>query len=189
MKLKTISLLLFVMLGLSSCAYLQQAYDWIKEQKSSVTGPAEPTPSPTVPPVVTTPSPTPVPSTPVPSIENPNVNGAIQYFVDGGGGNLWKPVSDTTGNLVIVLHSKWKKEFSGGCSVQKKDGKIETLFCGGPFKCFGNPDAGGERLHMRSNIKCDKAKEVKVTCKEAKQTVVFTVKESAKLSQVCNRHD
>lgn len=124
-------------------------------------------------------------STPI--VENPVATG-VENFKDGAGKNLWKPVSDTTGNLVVVLHAKYKKEFSGGCFVERKDGKQEKLFCGGVYKCFGNPDSIGERLHMRSNIKCNQAKEVKVVCREAKQEVTFTVDEKLR-SQVCVRHD
>ena len=136
-----------------------------------------PTNAPTSKPIITD---APVATNPIP-LKSEN-------FRDGSGGNLWKPVSDTNGNLVVIFSSKFKKEFSGGCTVTKKDGTKEKLYCGGAFKCFGNPDAGGERLHMRSNIKCDKAKEVKVVCLEAKQEVTFTV-DKKYLNQVCSRHD
>ncbi len=131
--------------------------------------------------------PTTKPSATEPQATNP-IAVKQENFRDGSGGNLWKPESDTNGNLVLVLSSKYKKEFSGGCTVEKKDGTLEKLYCGGAFKCFGNPDSGGERLHMRSNIKCNKAKEVKAVCKEAKQTVTFTV-DKKYLNQVCVRHD
>ena len=134
-------------------------------------------------PPVVEPTPSPTPSTP------PDNTPETHYFADGSGGNLWKPVSDTTGNVVVLFSSKWKKEFSGGCKLDRKDGKVETLYCGGAFACFGNPDPGGPRLHMRSNIKCNQAKSVKVTCKEGDKVLTFTLKDSVKLSKVCDRHD
>lgn len=200
MKNVLIVLLLLVTTG---CSVIQEAFDWLKENSPPIViNPPVPTVVPTdVPTVVptetsvstpiATANPTKPSSTPtsVPSSENPNVNNQVQYFLDGSGGNLWKPVSDTTGKLVIVFAAKWKKEFSAGCTVQKKDGSFEKLYCGGPFVCYGNPDTVGPRLHMRSNIKCSDAKEVKVVCKEEKQTVVFTVKDQSNLSKVCQRLD
>lgn len=126
--------------------------------------------------------PTPSPK-PEPQPENPIVTVA-ENFRDGANKNLWKPVSDTSGNLVVVFDPKFKKEFSEGCTVERTDGKQEKLFCGGVYKCFGNPD----RLTLRSTIKCNKAKEVKVVCREAKQTVTFTVEPKYR-SKVCDRHD
>lgn len=139
---------------------------------------------------------TPVPDKPVETFPTPSPTPAVtenpilgeQTFLDGNEGNLWKPVSDSTsntgGNLVVTLTNKIKKEFSEGCFVETKSGKQERLFCGGHLVCFANPD----RLTLRSNIKCGEAKEVKVTCREAKQTVIFTVPK-AKRNQVCQRHD
>ena len=130
---------------------------------------------------------TPVPTaTAIPILENPIVL-AAENFKDGGGGNLWKPVSDTTGNLVVVFSSKFKKKFKE-CFIVKNDNKKEFLFCNDIYKCFGNPDKGGERLHMRSSIKCNQAKEVKVTCYDDNQEVTFTVADNLK-SKVCTRHD
>lgn len=140
-----------------------------------------------------TPEPSLIPSPlPSPSLkpENPIATG-IEYFNDGNKiGNIWKPVSDTSGNLVIVFNAKWKVNFSGGCFIERTDGKKEKLFCddNGFYKCFGNPDKNGPRLHLRSKIKCSQAKEVKVLCYEDKQTVTFTVIPE-KLKDVCVRHD
>lgn len=193
MKAKFIALFLMILLFVSGCGLI----DWIEDNVP----PISPNPTPTVTPVPTV-IPTPVPTvkptltaTPKPtaaptppSTGNPIVTNP-QYFEDGAGGNLWKPVSDTTGNLVLVFSSKFKVPFSGGCLVEKRDGKFEKLYCGGAFACYGNPDSGGDRLHMRSNIKCAEAKEVKVVCTDVKQVLTFTVKKSADLSKVCQRFD
>jgi len=127
-------------------------------------------------------SPSPAPSLP-PEIENPLVTGP-QMFAQNG--NLWKPVSDTSGNMVVVLDPKFKKLFTYGCKAQLKSGKWHDLFCGGVYKCFGNSYNGVERMHMRSNYKCSQFKEVRVECEEEKQTVVFTVAK-ANLKKVCER--
>ena len=104
----------------------------------------------------------------------------------GTDGNLWKPVSDTSGNMVIVLSPKFKKVFSGGCTAKLNNGKTDTLFCGGVYKCFGNPYNGQDRLHLRGNFKCSSYSEVSVLCKEEKQEVTFTV-DKRNLKKVCER--
>lgn len=171
MKTKTKIIFIFLILNFISCDYLPDVQ--IGDQDYIF----RPTPEPDS---------TPVP-TPTLEPENPIVL-VSEKFTDGNGGNLWKPVSDTSGNLVIVLSSKFKKEFSLGCTLKKTNGETEKLFCGGVYKCFGNPDRGGDRLHLRSKIKCNQAKEVKVICKEEKQEITFSV-DAAKLSEVCKRHD
>ncbi len=200
MKHLKLFLLTIVFAILTGCTVLQPIWDFITDQADNGFPILTPTPTSTpilVPTIVVTPdkptmTPTPRPSvspTSQPSGENPNVNGAVQYFGDGPGKNLWKPVSDTSGNLVIVLASIWKKEFNQGCTIDKNDGTKEKLFCGGNLVCFGNPDSSGPRLHLRTRIKCDKAAEVKVTCVEDKQTVIFTLKDKTKLKEVCKRWD
>jgi hypothetical protein len=134
------------------------------------------------------PDPEPTPSinpTPQPSLtpENPLV-GTTQYF--GENGNLWKPVSDTTGNMVIVLDPKWVKLFTYGCKVKLKNGKKDTLFCNEQFKCYGNPYQGKDRMHLRGNFKCSEYDKIEVFCEEEKQTVLFSVKPKD-LNKVCNR--
>ena len=152
--------------------------------------PIVPTISPTVnnnpaPGTTKTPSSQPTSATTVaPTVSANPIASGLENFKDGNYGNLWKPVSDTTGNLVVVFHNRYKKKFSEGCFIDRKDGGREELFCNEIYKCFGNPD----RLTMRSTIKCNQAKEVKVVCYEANQTVTFTVDEALR-GQVCRRHD
>ena len=124
----------------------------------------------------TSPAPTVAPSlTP----ENPISSGEIF----GTGGNLWKPISDTSGNMVVVFDKKFVKKFSKGCRAFLKNGKTDELFCNDTtHKCFGN----GDRLHMRGNQKCEKYAEVKVICEEEKQSVTFTAP-PGQLKNVCRR--
>ena len=194
-------------LFLTACSNVDEIVDKIKEEIEEEETPT-PTPVPTVAPTpipVATPKPTPKPTArpttiptvaptvapiaptvaPTPIIVNPIATG-IENFKDGNYGNLWKPVSDTTGNLVVVFDRKYRKKFSEGCFVERTDGKREEMFCDDNsfYKCFGNPD----RLTMRTKIKCNQAKEVKVVCYEAQQSVTFTVDERIR-HQVCVRHD
>jgi hypothetical protein len=132
------------------------------------------------------PSPTPSASiapTPKPELENPLV---VKKQIFGETGNLWKPVSDTTGNMVVVLDPKWVKLFTYGCKAKLKNGNTDTLFCNEQFKCYGNPYQGKDRMHLRGNFKCKDYAKVEVLCEEEKQTVTFTVKD-ADLNKVCNR--
>lgn len=137
-----------------------------------------------------TPIPTPRPATPDGSGGTPGGNGSNDFtsrtlnFIDGADGNLWKPVSENNGNIVVLFNSSFRRTFSGGCSIQKNDGTFSPLYCGGVFNCFTNPN----RLTMRSNVPCEDALEVKVTCNDANQVVVFTVP-AALRSQTCDRHD
>ncbi len=127
------------------------------------------------------PNPSPAPSAiPSPELENPLSKGEIF----GVGGNLWKPVSDTNGNMVVVLDTKFQKIFTYGCYATLKNNTKQFLFCDENIglKCFGN----GNRLHLRSRSKCDAFKEVRVVCEEEKQTVVFQTPKG-QLSQVCKR--
>ncbi len=105
-------------------------------------------------------------------------------FLDGADGNLWKPESDTNGNIVVLFNSSFRTLFTGGCSIQLRDGSYSELYCGGIYSCFTNPN----RMTLRSNIRCEDAKEVKVTCNGDNQVVIFTVPAEQR-SQVCDRHD
>lgn len=132
------------------------------------------------------PEPSPEPSVapePIPEPENPLV---VKKQIFGENGNLWKPVSDTTGNMVVVLDPKWVKLFTYSCKAKLKNGKSDTLSCGGPRACFANPINGKDRMHLRGSFKCREYAKVEVVCEEEKQTVIFTVKE-ADVNKVCNR--
>ena len=65
--------------------------------------------------------------------------------IDGDGGFLFKPVSDTTGNLVLVMSSAYSHMISSVVLKNSADEIIET----GVSKGFGNPDDGGERDHYK----------------------------------------
>ncbi len=94
-----------------------------------------------------------------------------ENFLDGPLGNLWKPVSENNGNIVVLFRNTYRTLFSRGCTIELKDGTVAPLYCGGGLECFTNPD----RLTLRSSVKCSNAKEVKVVCEEEMQTVTFTV--------------
>lgn len=67
--------------------------------------------------------------------------------IDGDGGFLFKPVSDTTGNLVVLFPSIYSNLISSVVLKNSADEVIET----GVSKGFGNPDAGGDRDHYKFN--------------------------------------
>jgi hypothetical protein len=108
-----------------------------------------------------------------------------EFFTDGPNGNLWKPVSENNGNIVVLFNPSYRKVFEGGCSLELRDGTFSQMFCGfGGLNCFTNPN----RLTMRSNVKCSNVKEVKVVCQDIDQIVTFTVPDD-KVLQTCTRHD
>jgi hypothetical protein len=77
------------------------------------------------------------------SIDNFGINGnegdAVKCVgiggVDGSGGFLWKPMSESDGNLVILFPSKFDKKFLD-VLVEDLDGNVES----GAFAGFTNPD-------------------------------------------------
>lgn len=114
--------------------------------------------------MVATPEPTAVPTpieVDVVPAKNPGCVG-VQPFK---GGTLWKPKSDSTGNLAVLLASKFVEPFS--CSVVvKKNGKIESL----DFQGFSN----GERQTFRGSKPGGKYEDDgEVTCVDSGQTCVF----------------
>ncbi len=121
-------------------------------------------------------------------VENPIVS--TQFF--GQNGNLWKPAGDDhgagAGNLVVLLSAEFTEEFDS-CEVVHASGEVRQLICINdqpwthtPFSCFSN----GDRQTWRADFKCSEAAEVKVTCREEKQEIVFTVPDQVK-HQVCSR--
>ncbi len=103
----------------------------------------DPTPTPAPDPIVT-PTATPAP-TATPELINPVCNG-IQKSYDGPGGFLWKPVSESDGNLAVHFPGKFQKPFDS-VKVTRKGGKIENLRYVGK----GNPDSNGDRLLYRGS--------------------------------------
>ncbi len=125
-----------------------------------------------------------------PVSEAPNLIVSTQFF--GENGNIYKPQSDDKGagqgNMVVLFSASFTTQFES-CSIRKSNGEIAPLLCINdqpwtqiPFSCFSN----GNRQTWRANFSCNEVGEVKVTCKDMNQEVVFTVPESAR-SFVCTR--
>jgi hypothetical protein len=72
-----------------------------------------------------------------------------------GNQNLWKPVSESDGNLVALIRNHYREEFDS-CKVPLKSGGWETL----RFAGRTNPD----RLTYRGARKCGQYKERRVLC-------------------------
>ena len=113
-----------------------------------------------------------------------------QFF--GEGGNLYKPSSDPhgagQGNMVVLLDASFTEEFDS-CEIKLNTGETRQLTCINdqpwtqiPFSCFSN----GNRQTWRADFKCGSVAEVKVTCREEKQEVIFTVPE-AQRGNICTR--
>lgn len=126
----------------------------------------------------------------IPDVELSNPIVVRETF--GEDGNLWKPASDGhssgAGNLVVLLSAKFTKQFES-CSIKKNTGETEQLICINdqpwshvPFSCFSN----GGRQTWRANFKCWEAGEVKVTCKDTNQEVVFAAP-AGQGGAICNR--
>lgn len=114
-----------------------------------------------------------------------------QYF--GENGNLWKPKSDegssSAGLLVVLLGSQFTGRFDS-CELKLADGSTVALDCNDrvewshtPFSCIAN----GGREHWRSPILCSLAAEVKVTCRNFTEEVIFRARGAA-IDSVCGRH-
>ena len=85
---------------------------------------------------------------------------------------LWKPVSDTSGNAVVVFDGKYKEEFKE-VSVELRKGGTDQAFWKG-LELWGNPTAEGPRQHWRLRKKCAEYKDnALITAKDSKQTCVF----------------
>jgi hypothetical protein len=121
--------------------------------------------------------------------DNPIVK--TQFFGDGG--NLYKPKADAhgagAGNLVILADASFTRQFES-CSIKLNTGEISQLYCINdqpwtqiPYSCFSN----GNRQTWRANAKCEDVAEVKVTCKDLNQEIVFTVPEEVR-NRICWRH-
>lgn len=94
---------------------------------------------------------------------------------------LWKPVSDTSGNAVIVFDGKYKEEFLE-VTMQLKAGGVESAFWKG-LQLWGNPDRSGPRQHWRLRKKCaDYKSNGLITAKDSVQTCVFKLEGPS-----CNR--
>ena len=124
----------------------------------------EPTPEPT--PIVTqtpTPKPTPTPE------GNPVCSQV--YGTDGGGGFLWKPVSESNKNLVILFPGRFQKKFDS-VTITRKDGTEEKLV----FSKFSNPDPAGLRQTWRAKLSGSAYKNRGlIVAREFKQTCTWKI--------------
>lgn len=115
---------------------------------------------------------------------------STQFF--GTNGNLWKPAGDDhgagAGNLVVLLSAEFTEQFDS-CEIVKNTGEISQLRCINdqpwthiPYSCFSN----GDRQTWRADFPCGEAAQVRVTCREEKQEVTFTVGDE-NLGNLCTR--
>ena len=65
--------------------------------------------------------------------------------MDGEGGFLWKPVSDSNGKLVVLLPANLSHEITQVLLKDESGNVLEE----GQFSSFGNADSVGERAHYR----------------------------------------
>lgn len=130
-------------------------------------------------------APTPVPEAPVPvptqaPIRTPQIP---QVGLNPDCGNaelsasqhlLYKPVSDTSGNAVLVFDGRYKEEFQD-VKIELDTG-YETLFWK-PLELWGNPDKDGPRQHWRSRNKCKQVKKNGlIIARDSRQTCKFRLK-------------
>lgn len=85
--------------------------------------------------------------------KNPSCTGGTHPSTDH---LLYKPVSDTTGNVVLVFDSKYKQAFES-VQIQLRDGSYTDAWWKG-LELWGNPDSGGERQHWRTNVRASEVR-------------------------------
>lgn len=128
------------------------------------------------------------PAAGIPEIGNP----IVQTQIFGENGNLYKPRSAEdsagTGNLVVLLSPQFTTQFDS-CEIRKSNGEIGQLICINdqpwthvPFSCFSN----GNRQTWRANFRCDEVAEVKVTCRDFQQEVIFAAP-AGQTGSLCTR--
>lgn len=111
----------------------------------------------------------------------------------GRDGNLYKPFSDDHGagggNLVVLMSSRYTKRFET-CEIPLKDGTTAQLTCidnqpwtHTPYSCFAN----GDRQHWRASFRCSSVAQIRVRCRLAGKTYIFTVDEGSR-GNVCTRY-
>lgn len=161
------------MFCLSGCTLLEKIKEYFDNQPPPI---VSPTPSPTVAPTaIPTLLPTPIPTVkptvaPTPSGPANPICGTLQ--LPSKAHLLWKPVSDTSGNAVIVFDGKYKEEFSE-VKVELKGGGTENAWWKG-LELWGNPDNVGPRQHWRLSKKCASYKNnALIMTKDSKQSCVF----------------
>lgn len=131
-----------------------------------------------------------------PVIEEPACPNPIasepQIFGEGNDG-LYKPVSDSDGNVVVLLPSKFESKFDR-CRIKTGRGEFKDLLCNDfsdytqiPFSCKSNPVGNNPpRLTYRSSVKCQDVFRVEVVCQDACQQVTFKAPQGS-LRKVCER--
>jgi len=147
------SIIFSLCLLLTSCDAIKDCL----EERPGACGNSKPTPSPTI----AIPSPTALPMgsptkvvTPPPVTSNPTCG---TKELDASKHLLWKPVSDSSGNAVIVFDGKYKQEFLE-VKAETKAGGVESAFWK-PLILWGNPDSDGPRQHWRLRQQCQKYKD------------------------------
>lgn len=100
--------------------------------------------------------------TSIPTIGNSPANGApnpscLGVVLNSTEHLLYKPVSDTTGNAVLVFDSKYTREFLG-VRIELKDGSFAEAWWKG-LELWGNPDSAGPRQHWRTNVRASQVKD------------------------------
>jgi hypothetical protein len=96
-------------------------------------------------------------SSPTPPAQNPGTNPSCAGTAISTEHLLYKPVSDTTGNAVIVFDSKYAREFLS-VKIQLKDGTFAEAWWKG-LELWGNPDSFGPRQHWRTNVRATQVKD------------------------------
>ena len=123
------------------------------------------------------PAPAPVPTA------GPPASGNQDYPVCAGAAlstdhMLYKPISDTTGNAVLVFDSKYSREFLA-VKIELKDGSFAEGWWEG-LELWGNPDAFGNRQHWRTNVRSSQIKDnARIIVDDTSQQCVFVLPGSA----------
>jgi hypothetical protein len=113
---------------------------------------------------------TPTPETPSPRAPNPRCAGVA----DSREHLLYKPVSDTSGNAVVVFDSKYSQEFAA-VKIELKDGTFAEGWWKG-LALWGNPDVGGPRQHWRTNVRSSQIKDnALIIATDSDQECRFTI--------------
>ena len=149
---------------------IQQVYDDYQENETVK--------SPEIVPPVVEPEPEPIESKvekPIEAIIKPNiVKKPFESKQAFKGGNLWKPVAENGGNLVVLLKAS-NPDFKS-CKVKLKNGSNHNL-----YQLKGYERTNGNRPTWRATKKCSEFKKVTVKCDD----VLFT----ANSKQVCKRFE
>ncbi len=123
---------------------------------------------------------------------NPIAQGPIVFGVNGTD-SLYKPESDSDGNVVVLLDSVFQGQFDD-CKIKTGANEYRNLNCIDnapwtqiPYSCFSNPVGNNPpRQTWRADIKCDQVEEIEIVCSDECQSVTFTVM-NEDINKVCER--